>query len=194
MRCLAALMLVCVVLAEVRADVFPGPHSSRPWQPAPPVQPLQPPRGRLILEGVPNLPASRLRLPVTLLSQSRADAGQDRLRRVPLFTAGSAIALALALAGLWLVRSRGVRGARLAATLAVCGVTAGLVGCWIDKHPTPPGQERPAHPITCETDNSLSGEALLEVSDSASEITLTLDRETLQRFLTAATAPTPTPK
>jgi hypothetical protein len=192
MRCLAALLSACVLQAEARADVFPGPHSARPFPPAPPVQPLAAPRGRVILEGITNVGNSRLRFPVTVQAQLRADAGQGYPRRLPLFTAGTAIGLALALAGLWVVRSGRARGMRLAAMVVLCGVTAGLVGCWIDKRP--PAQERPAQPITTQADNSLSGEALLEISDSDSEITLTLDRDVLQRFLTTASTPAPTPK
>jgi hypothetical protein len=187
----------CLALGQLRADLpGPGPRPPRPpfgpVSPDQPVQPQPPPVGRVVLEVVAEGVPSRLRLPVGVQAQFRADTGQPgEPRRVARVFAGSALVLSLAFTGLWLVRARGPRGGRLLLGLLVCGLLGSVAGCWIDRGPS--GQQRLPLPIVMQPNGTLAGEALLEISDSDNVVTLTLERQALARLLNPPPATPATP-
>lgn len=135
----------------------------------------------VLTPGAKDDPQMYVRLPAGWRSLVRADAHYDRSSAL---VAGLALALAISLAGLWLVRGgrrRVLGGAVL--SLAVL-LVVGISGC------PPKGSDprfeyynaRLARP-TCEADGSLKGEALLQAEDKRSSIQIVVPPEELAAFV-----------
>jgi hypothetical protein len=189
---LTVLLLWCA--PGVRGNpVAPGsPPSPMPMQPPPP-------RWRPVekLELVPvesGDRATRLRLPASLVRQASGAAlrPQPRLPLTNTVMAGVALAVALALGGLWLVRRLAARRlAGLAGAAVALLLVLNLSGCPRPPDVPPPPPFNPTveklTPLARRADGALTGGALLE-SDNEDTIRLTLDRADLLTFLEKAGA------
>jgi hypothetical protein len=160
---LAALILVLAVAQTASADV-PAPLPKEPTYP-------------LVIEAAPKAQEARIIIPQKMLGKMKAGldhdgsdasvAGSSRLHTI---VAGSALALALAFGGLWLVR-RGPTGTRSLALLfgaiAFFGIGATL---WADL--------RPPVPVGNRTDK-----VIIEITDKGDEVKVIVNRAKLAKLL-----------
>ncbi|MBL8798701.1 MAG: hypothetical protein JNM56_32705 [Planctomycetia bacterium] len=151
------LCAIAVVLltghSVVRADIGPGP---RPRPPIPAPQPAADKSVPMVIEVVDGKPApAKLVIPKQFAGNMKAaiDANNGdavaahQPSRLPTVLAGLFLTLSLAFTGLWVVRSRGILGGKLAAVvLAVLGLlAAGGAVAWANKAPAPLPPERLAN-------------------------------------------------
>jgi hypothetical protein len=194
---LSGWLLLC--LAEVVANpvVPPGPFGPAKNEAPPrrPEAPLLPPLRRtvgttLTIEVAPGAPFTTLQLPRQVLAdlqtaslpaeESPAPTGAD-LGRLYTLAAGLALALALTVAGLWAVRSRGRFGvgglALLLAVIAAAGVSCFNFG----RKETMP---QPPQPLQQTGDDTLAGSTAVTV-EQEDGIRLNLIRDELERIAEA---------
>jgi len=152
---LCAVAVVLLASATVvRADI-PGP-GPRPKPPVPAPQPVADKSVPLVIEVVDGKPApAKLVIPKKLAGTMKAaiDANSDSAvaenapSRLPTVLAGVFLMLSLAFTGLWVVRSRGIFGGKLAAGVLVgLGLlVAGTAIAWANKAPPPLPPEKAAN-------------------------------------------------
>jgi hypothetical protein len=180
---------ILLAASTAYADIPPGPHPRPPLHndPVPPAipPPPAPVKARLVIkfwDG--DSSETRLRMPKNLLHDDAPPRRGAWLTpsRSSYVVGGAALALGLAMSGLWLARGGRRRIAGGAGVLLILIAIVGISGCpWTDDRGRI--QERSILPLACGADGRLAGEARLE-SHEQGDIVLVIDRSALTNFAT----------
>ncbi len=177
----ATLLGLALTAGHALADLIPPGGKPRPGTP---------PTAPVVVVVDDKAQETRLVIPRKVLAAAlRADAGEpDDTQRAEgppalhLIVAGSALALALGLGGLWLVRLRTRPAARnLVLLLAALALVAGAGGVlWAD---IPAPKPKPKPPTEVPAGITLSEKVTIEIVDKGDAITLITPREQLANVL-----------
>jgi hypothetical protein len=200
------------------ANGAPAPAPRPPVRPLPP--PVEPPvnvepakaepdfkadaKAQLTIEARDDVNESRLIIPRKLAGAAgagpRGDAGDQGLPPLNLAMAGIAMSAAVAVGGLWLVRTRRV-SATTAKLAAGASVLLGVGGWVIADVPAPRPVPRPRPPVVAPPQPPkvelpaavLTGPVLIQYVDEGNEIKLVVNRRMLAKLGPAAPKPVEAP-